>query len=619
MQQHADVVTDLKGNVIKGASVRVLLLDGTLATIWAANGGAPTLNPIQSGQKGEFAFFAPNGDYLLEISAGGKVLGTQGPVKLYDVLDDGDAARLSSLAQDDGATKVGFGQRNVGDKLADLPSMKDQGVSDAAADNLPAFVAAASGDIAHFDLPPGTYASQSFPSKAGATYQGRGAPTISFFDAADPVKVAFQSDSRYEGIKFSSSVADLRWQRTAIEDVDNVTLRDCGFFGFRHAVVSPDAWGLLIQRATNITLDACYFGNNSQSDIALTDEVRDVAIINPRNSMDGGVLLNVEPNGADGVVGMSVMGGHLRKLTLLENNYTAYASRALTFSGTCIENLVYDGSGASFAGCEIGAITNAPDGNGDVYAGALMIDNLSLGMNLIADERFMDVGANDASSYWAVYATGGGPWTQAIKDADGRYVRTNPGKASQQVALIERNFHSVTPGEVLILFNRARVDNTSISGKSNRNIAALWHDAGGTRIGQTGVINCRAPVATLTPWCDDVAVLIVPAGATQLKLQFGAGDTNGVSTDQSAAGLFRFKLKSTTGNMRTVIGALAGPANTDAFRRASPPSGANNYAGYFVGDRVLNAAPAVGQPKAWICTAAGTGGASGTWTSEGNL
>ena len=35
-----------------------------------------------------------------------------------------------------------------------------------------------------------------------------------------------------------------------------------------------------------------------------------------------------------------------------------------------------------------------------------------------------------------------------------------------------------------------------------------------------------------------------------------------------------------------------------------------------VGRRVINAVPAVGQPKAWICTVAGT---PGTWNSEGNL
>jgi hypothetical protein len=37
---------------------------------------------------------------------------------------------------------------------------------------------------------------------------------------------------------------------------------------------------------------------------------------------------------------------------------------------------------------------------------------------------------------------------------------------------------------------------------------------------------------------------------------------------------------------------------------------------YKVGDRFFNSAPAVGQPKSWVCTVAGT---PGTWVSEGNL
>jgi len=44
---------------------------------------------------------------------------------------------------------------------------------------------------------------------------------------------------------------------------------------------------------------------------------------------------------------------------------------------------------------------------------------------------------------------------------------------------------------------------------------------------------------------------------------------------------------------------------------ASPTLGA-----WSVGDRSVNSSPAVGQPKAWVCTVAGT---PGTWVSEGNL
>ncbi|MBC8609505.1 hypothetical protein H8703_09390, partial [Bifidobacterium faecale] len=44
---------------------------------------------------------------------------------------------------------------------------------------------------------------------------------------------------------------------------------------------------------------------------------------------------------------------------------------------------------------------------------------------------------------------------------------------------------------------------------------------------------------------------------------------------------------------------------------AAPTTGA-----WVVGDMAINASPAVGQPKGWRCTVAGT---PGTWVSEGNL
>jgi len=50
---------------------------------------------------------------------------------------------------------------------------------------------------------------------------------------------------------------------------------------------------------------------------------------------------------------------------------------------------------------------------------------------------------------------------------------------------------------------------------------------------------------------------------------------------------------------------------TEIYDAAAPVSGT-----WFRGDRVINVAPAIGAPKAWVCTANGT---PGTWVSEGNL
>lgn len=53
--------------------------------------------------------------------------------------------------------------------------------------------------------------------------------------------------------------------------------------------------------------------------------------------------------------------------------------------------------------------------------------------------------------------------------------------------------------------------------------------------------------------------------------------------------------------------------NRVAYYSAAPTATANAWA---VGDRVINSAPAVGSPKAWVCV---TAGSPGTWVSEGNL
>ncbi|TCW78752.1 hypothetical protein C5O80_31150 [Burkholderia sp. SRS-46] len=53
-------------------------------------------------------------------------------------------------------------------------------------------------------------------------------------------------------------------------------------------------------------------------------------------------------------------------------------------------------------------------------------------------------------------------------------------------------------------------------------------------------------------------------------------------------------------------------AGTRVLYRIVPPE----IGSWGIGDRTVNSRPAVGQPKAWVCTAEGT---PGTWVSEGNL
>ena len=88
-------------------------------------------------------------------------------------------------------------------------------------------------------------------------------------------------------------------------------------------------------------------------------------------------------------------------------------------------------------------------------------------------------------------------------------------------------------------------------------------------------------------------------------------------------GFFAAGLSGVEGNMevhslcigygRTVprVQATAYPPCVTSYHTAAPSTGTHAQ-----GDRVINSMPAVGQPKGWICTVAGT---PGTWVSEGTL
>jgi hypothetical protein len=95
------------------------------------------------------------------------------------------------------------------------------------------------------------------------------------------------------------------------------------------------------------------------------------------------------------------------------------------------------------------------------------------------------------------------------------------------------------------------------------------------------------------------AAVKIPTGVTSIRVGFG---TSGGTRNQAFTELFFCK---------GIIGEGAVDVPMITYANAAPTTGA-----WAVGDRVVRATPVVGQPKAWVCTVAGT---PGTWVSEGNL
>jgi hypothetical protein len=85
MQRYFDVVQTTAGNAIPGALVYVYVGSTTvLATLFADNGVTAAPNPLTTNTDGEYAFYAANGTYTLQIAATGYAGETKPGVVLFD-------------------------------------------------------------------------------------------------------------------------------------------------------------------------------------------------------------------------------------------------------------------------------------------------------------------------------------------------------------------------------------------------------------------------------------------------------------------------------------------------------------------------------------------------------
>lgn len=148
MEQYAEVVQDLAGNAVEGASVQVLVgsVNGALATIYDA-GGTQQQNPIITGQLGEFAFQAANGKYVLRVLVNGKPYRTVGPLTFYDPADDTRFNGIDPALRPDVNTLIG--------QIAPLRAQRlDSFPGDTANQR---FSAAKAAGIAHLIIPAGVH------------------------------------------------------------------------------------------------------------------------------------------------------------------------------------------------------------------------------------------------------------------------------------------------------------------------------------------------------------------------------------------------------------------------------------------------------------------------------
>lgn len=85
MERRNLTVTDVQGNVVRDALVRIVLAGtSTLAAIFTDNGITPIGNPLITDGRGQCYFYAANGRYDAIITRGGVLLETRRDILLYD-------------------------------------------------------------------------------------------------------------------------------------------------------------------------------------------------------------------------------------------------------------------------------------------------------------------------------------------------------------------------------------------------------------------------------------------------------------------------------------------------------------------------------------------------------
>jgi len=442
------------------------------------------------------------------------------------------------------------------------------------------------------------------------------------------VLAAAGSNARYEGVYLNCLETNLPNVRTTFEDRVNSYWYKCSFVGFRDAA-APDlnnAWGTYFKRADNITLDNCYFENNSQNDIAILEGSTNINIISPSGPA---LNINIEPNNDTlPVRGVKICNSKISILSAQENSFTGNSCNNILVEECDIQTLYYDGAGIEFIGCRIVSILPKPDGVGRCYGGALKLNgSVGISSNLIRDPNLVSVSATDPSSNWLVYTSTLGPTLRyaGITTSTGRGLRMNPTNVSGTDSIRSESVPVVAGGKYLLTAITSANYPTG-AGQIAVHFGVRWLNSSSVDISNTICPINRAPVPTASPTStlpsQQTVVLVAPVGAAFAQVLLGStlASATTASTDWYSVGL------------HAVTEGYSGNTIADPLNNHSPVRGALSvvagsmpsttptqyyYRDYEQGDtfRFINAV--AGGYVGGICTVSGTSGAGTPGTFQG--
>ena len=324
-----------------------------------------------------------------------------------------------------------------------------------------------SGDTrANIIIPSGTYQLDVFnPNNCNITGID---VTLEFTNNISKSVVMGQITNCYiKGITFKSLEINLANQRCTSTDS---TLEECDFIGWRDTSTN-NAWGMYFKDCQDVTLRRCGFDDNTQSDIAIVDNAKNVIVENCYG-INSTFVINAEPNTSASInENISINNCDMSLLMLLENGTGDTANKSININACTIDTLKYDGGSAVFNNCKI---NNFSQETQIFFGSAKFINTLNLSPNLLVDPFFSTFSFNDTqalaeNNYWRINSktTVGGDYIEFGQEKGVRYTRINPQNESATVNFIQASNNadlSVTIGKTYMVVITGR----NVSGTSGK-------------------------------------------------------------------------------------------------------------------------------------------------------
>lgn len=465
-------------------------------------------------------------------------------------------------------------------------------------------------------VPSGTYRIDRFLPKSNQEIVGIGRPVIKLVGTLAPL-CELSSNLKLENLHIVSENENLEWDRCNISNKEDITISSCVIEGFRHDSQAPNAWGILIGNSNRISINSCYFDNNSQSDIAMVNGCENISISNCSGSS---FFINIEPNDLSAPNdAISISNCKLARLNILENNFNGTGTNSTTISSCTIGILKYDGGGATFVSCSIDDFANEIN-SGVIYGGTVkFIDSGNFTKNLLSDP-YIDNYVNNTSAT--------NPWTTRytplaladsftrIKDENGLQFVLNPNNASTSVSIKSEHI-AINPNKKYLIRIAGKTKNPTGSNYKSLHCRVKWFDAQDNEI-STQIISIFRTSNVESPFSEQSAILVPPEDTDYAVLWFvNASDPNqGVTGTQSlfvrSVELFGINQSNIPNNMNS----LPIREHREFYCDTMPGL---NFANYHSGDKTYYTDPTVSGYIGAVCVADGTPGNAGTWDNYGAL